>query len=120
MLAIVRRWGMLAAGWSFVALGVAGLFLPILQGILFILIGLLILSSEYVWAHRLLARGKQRFPKLAERAHAASQITHSWLHYSTSRLRALAAVLQHARLQERKLVGGNNAHPDSRQRLHPD
>lgn len=110
MLASVRRWAMLAAGWFFVILGIAGLFLPILQGILFILIGLLILSSEYVWALRLLERAKQRFPKLAQRAHSASQSMHNWLHRSTSRLRAPVAVLQHVGFQVKRLVGGNNAH----------
>lgn len=68
MRARVRRWALLATGWFFVVLGIAGLFLPVLPGILFILIGLLILSSEYVWAHRLLERVKQGFPILAERA----------------------------------------------------
>ncbi|SPE31938.1 hypothetical protein SBA2_640029 [Acidobacteriia bacterium SbA2] len=80
MLARVRRWATLASGWFFVALGIAGLFLPILQGVLLIFIGLLILSSEYVWAHRVLKRVEQRFPKLAERAHTVSQSTHNWLH----------------------------------------
>jgi uncharacterized membrane protein YbaN (DUF454 family) len=76
----VSRWSMLAAGWLFVLLGIAGLFLPILQGILFILIGLLILSSEYVWANRLLEKVKQRFPTLATQAHTVSQRVHQWLH----------------------------------------
>ena len=58
-------------GWAFILLGVVGLFLPILQGILFLLIGLIILSSEYVWAHKLLTRLKTRFPKLAVHADAA-------------------------------------------------
>ena len=50
-------------GWIFLVLGVLGLFLPILQGILFILIGLLILSSVSPWAERLLHRLSKRFPK---------------------------------------------------------
>jgi len=33
-------------GWSFIVLGVIGLFLPVLQGVLFLLIGLFILSTE--------------------------------------------------------------------------
>ena len=37
----------LLLGWSFVALGVIGLFVPVLQGVLFLLIGLFVLSSEY-------------------------------------------------------------------------
>ena len=63
----------LTAGWAFVALGVAGLFLPVLQGVLFLLIGLIILSSEYVWAHHLLARLLERFPKLHRLADRARQ-----------------------------------------------
>lgn len=76
----VKRWALLATGWFFIILGVVGLFLPILQGILFIFIGLLILSSEYVWAHQLLVKVKKRFPTLAARAHAVSQSVHNWLH----------------------------------------
>ncbi len=58
-------------GWGFILLGIAGLFLPILQGILFLLIGLFILSTEYVWAHHLLLKLKQRFPTVARHADAA-------------------------------------------------
>jgi uncharacterized protein len=54
-------------GWGFILLGVIGLFLPILQGVLFLLIGLLTLSSEYVWAHRLLLKIWNRFPAVARR-----------------------------------------------------
>ncbi len=63
----------LLTGWGFILLGIAGLFLPILQGILFLLIGLVILSTEYVWAHSLLAKLQQRFPKIAVRIHEASE-----------------------------------------------
>ena len=76
----LRRWAMLATGWFFVVLGVAGLFLPILQGVLFIIIGLLILSSEYVWAHQLLQKMKQRFPAVAIPAHRAAESVHQWFH----------------------------------------
>lgn len=70
----------LIVGWAFILLGIAGLFLPILQGILFLLIGLIILSSEYVWAHRLLQKVKARFPKLAEHSHHAHQRADVWMH----------------------------------------
>jgi len=39
-----RRWARLVAGWTFVLLGVAGLFLPILQGVLFLFVGITLLS----------------------------------------------------------------------------
>ncbi len=80
MRATLKRWFIISLGWVFIVLGIAGLFLPVLQGILFLLIGLLILSSEYVWAHRLLTRLRERFPKLADRAHAISTSIHARIH----------------------------------------
>jgi len=53
-------------GWMFLIAGIAGLFLPFLQGILFIFVGLVILSSQYQWAHKILGDGRKRFPKIAE------------------------------------------------------
>ena len=41
-----KKIGILIIGWIFIGLGILGLFLPILQGILFIMIGLAILSSR--------------------------------------------------------------------------
>ncbi len=83
----VIRWATLAAGWFFIALGIAGLFLPVLQGVLFIVIGLVILSSEYVWAHRLIAKLKERFPVAGEPAHKLAHTVHSWLQsFSKTRL----------------------------------
>jgi uncharacterized protein len=66
-------------GWIFILLGIAGLFLPILQGVLFLLIGLMILSTEYVWAHHLLRKIRERFPHLAEKVDHAAQKANSWL-----------------------------------------
>lgn len=51
-------------GWAFVVLGIIGLFLPVLQGILFLLIGLVILSKEYQWARNVISYLRRRFPKL--------------------------------------------------------
>jgi uncharacterized protein len=50
-------------GWAFIVLGIAGLFLPVLQGILFLLIGLSILSAEHHWARRWISKLRQRFPE---------------------------------------------------------
>ena len=66
-------------GWGFILLGIAGLFLPVLQGVLFLLVGLIILSSEYAWAHHLLTKLKKRFPKLGSTADAASEKARRWL-----------------------------------------
>ena len=68
-----KRILVLIVGWTFIVLGVLGLFLPILQGVLFLLIGLIILSSEYVWAHRLLTRLRERFPKIGRTADLATE-----------------------------------------------
>ncbi|MBZ5679241.1 MAG: PGPGW domain-containing protein [Acidobacteriia bacterium] len=74
-----KRLIVLLLGWSFIALGVVGLFLPVLQGVLFLLVGLFILSSEYVWAHRLLQQVRNRFPTAALRCEEASRKAHDWL-----------------------------------------
>ena len=76
----IKRAAMLLLGWAFILLGIAGLFLPILQGVLFLLIGLLILSTEYVWAHRLLQRLKQRFPAVAAQFDKAVAKAQRWMH----------------------------------------
>jgi uncharacterized protein len=55
----------LMAGWAFILVGIVGLFVPFFQGVLCLMIGLIILSSEYVWAHKLLGKVRQRFPKIA-------------------------------------------------------
>jgi uncharacterized protein len=79
MKAQVKRVFMLVVGWAFILLGIAGLFLPVLQGILFLLIGLFILSSEYVWAHHLLHKLKERFPTIATHFEHARQRAERWM-----------------------------------------
>jgi uncharacterized protein len=65
MQARVKKMVLLLLGWSFIVLGVIGLSLPILQGVLLLIIGLVILSSEYKWAHKLLRKIRTRFPQFA-------------------------------------------------------
>ncbi len=79
MKAFFKRLAVQLAGWAFIVVGIIGLFLPILQGILFILIGLIILSTQYSWAHRLMVRIRARFPALAEKSHVASARARLWL-----------------------------------------
>jgi uncharacterized membrane protein YbaN (DUF454 family) len=59
-----KRIGILIIGWFFVGLGILGLFLPILQGILFIMIGLVILSSRSELIKRFLKHLEERYPQL--------------------------------------------------------
>jgi len=61
MQASMKRLLALLLGWSFIVLGVIGLFLPVLQGVLFLLIGLFVLSSEYAWAPRTRQKVLSRF-----------------------------------------------------------
>ena len=74
-----KRLAVLIVGWGFIVLGIAGLFLPVLQGILFLLIGLVILSSEYAWAHQWLTKLRNRFPAAARQADAAEAKAKMWL-----------------------------------------
>ena len=57
------------AGWTFIVLGILGLFLPFLQGILFLLVGLIILSNHYAFAKRWLDKLKHRYPAAFDMAH---------------------------------------------------
>ena len=59
-----KRILVLTTGWSFIFLGIVGLVLPFLQGLLFILLGIIILSSQYAWARLLMAKLRKRFPKI--------------------------------------------------------
>jgi uncharacterized membrane protein YbaN (DUF454 family) len=59
---MLKRLVLIVAGWALLLLGVAGLFLPVLPGVLFLLIGLSILSMEYAWARRWVTALRRRFP----------------------------------------------------------
>ena len=54
---------MQALGYAFLVLGVLGMFLPFLQGFLFLAIGLIILAKHASWAERLLDRFRAQHPK---------------------------------------------------------
>src|SRR4030095_8386056 len=68
----LKRVAIYVSGWGFIILGIVGLVLPILQGILFILVGLFLLSSVSPWAERLLNRIKKRFPRIAKQLDLAN------------------------------------------------
>ena len=67
-------------GYLFLVLGVLGLFLPFLQGVLFILIGLLILARHAPWAHNLLERFRDQHPRAAELIERAETTMLAWWH----------------------------------------
>ncbi|MGA8149654.1 MAG: PGPGW domain-containing protein [Terriglobales bacterium] len=74
-------------GWSFILLGIVGLVLPFLQGVLFILVGLFILSSQYAWAHNLLEELRKRFPKIGGVAEQAAAKATTWFKRSSDEKR---------------------------------
>jgi uncharacterized membrane protein YbaN (DUF454 family) len=55
----IVRLGKIITGGALIVVGIAGLFLPFLQGILFLLLGLSLLSSESEHARRWLEWLKQ-------------------------------------------------------------
>lgn len=50
-----RRWALTVVGFALVAVGIAGLVLPVLPGWALIISGLVVLSREYSWANSALA-----------------------------------------------------------------
>ncbi len=79
MLARVKRWAILGAGTVLVLLGILGLFLPVLQGILLLFLGLLVLSYEWAPAKRQLDRLRRRYPAVADRVDAVERRIKAWL-----------------------------------------
>lgn len=57
-----KRVAWLLTGWTLLVVGAVGLFLPF-PGAALIVLGLLVLSTEYLWAHNLVGRLRGRFPK---------------------------------------------------------
>jgi uncharacterized protein len=67
---MVKRVALIAAGWILLFLGVIGFFLPVLPGVLFLLIGLSILSVEYEWAQRWVTALRNLFPRIDRKLQA--------------------------------------------------
>lgn len=60
-------------GWTFVVIGVLGIFLPLLQGVLFIVIGLTILSTHSAFARRMLSRLENKYPEIYAKVEGLKQ-----------------------------------------------
>lgn len=58
----LKRLALIIGGWALVALGVVGLFLPVLQGILFLAAGLVLLSLVSPRMRLLRQRLVNRYP----------------------------------------------------------
>ena len=68
----VSRLVALVAGYTFLAIGIAGLVLPVLPGWAFIAPGLIILSRHAPWARRVLDWARDRHPRPPTRSSAPS------------------------------------------------
>lgn len=75
----MKRLLILGVGYGFLVLGVLGLFLPFLQGFLFLAIGLMILSSEALWARRVHVTLKRRYPAFGRFSRQAEAKTKAWM-----------------------------------------
>ena len=73
-----KKMAIVIIGWIFIGLGILGLFLPILQGILFIMIGLAILSSRSKSVKRFLKHIEERYPRHHERMEHWREKIRSW------------------------------------------
>ncbi|MDH3664135.1 MAG: PGPGW domain-containing protein [Alphaproteobacteria bacterium] len=65
-------------GYAFLVLGVIGLVVPILQGFLFLAIGLIILAKSAPWAERMLGRFKNSHPDAGRLIDKADAKVHEW------------------------------------------
>jgi len=55
-----RRWALTVVGFALVAVGIAGLVLPVLPGWALIIAGFVVLSREYSWADSALAFARRQ------------------------------------------------------------
>lgn len=69
---------LLTIGWIFLVLGILGLFLPFLQGVLFIMIGLAILSSQSKRIRNFLKHIEERHPHLHQKMELWRERIRNW------------------------------------------
>ena len=53
----------LIVGWAVIGFGLLGIVLPIIPGIPLIIGGLVLLSTQYPWAHKLMVWMKRKFAR---------------------------------------------------------
>ncbi len=75
------------AGLSLLFLGAIGTVLPILQGFLFIALGLFVLRDQYAWAHRGMDWLRHRWPRQVEGVEAMEGRMLAWFRRQGDRLR---------------------------------
>jgi uncharacterized protein (TIGR02611 family) len=72
MLTSAKKVGIFLLGWLVILFGVVQLFTPG-PGILTMLAGLFVLSSEFLWARRLLEWIRRKFPRFARAMDVSSE-----------------------------------------------
>ncbi len=70
----------IALGWLLVLIGVAGIFLPVLQGGLSLALGFALLSISSQWVHLKLRGWMGRWPAIWKRMERLRRRIHGWLH----------------------------------------
>lgn len=66
-------------GWFFIFLGIIGLFLPILQGVLFLFIGAIILAPDVPFFNRIIMKLEKKYPDIFQQANS---VLHRMSHWS--------------------------------------
>jgi uncharacterized protein len=61
----LERVALVALGWVFICLGIAGLVLPVVPGAVLIVVGALMVNPQWEWLRRMLENFRVRFPVLA-------------------------------------------------------
>ncbi|MGH9320267.1 MAG: PGPGW domain-containing protein [Vicinamibacteria bacterium] len=75
-------------GLILLPLGIVGLFVPVLQGILFLLLALALLSSEVPFFERIRDRIRTRYPGPWDKAHHLGERAKRWFEVKVLRKRA--------------------------------
>ena len=79
-LSLWTRIALLVGGWVLLLIGIAGLFLPGIQGLLAIALALALLSAGSNRVHALLRRLLHRWPRLWGRIEEVRRRVQRWLH----------------------------------------
>jgi uncharacterized membrane protein YbaN (DUF454 family) len=66
----MKRVAKVAIGWFFVGLGIIGCFLPILQGFLFMTVGLIFLADDSPFLQKHIKRLEDRYPNQMQKVHS--------------------------------------------------
>ena len=80
-------WTRKCAGFTLILLGALGTVLPILQGVLFLALGLFVLRDQYPWARFGMDRLRSRWPRQVEGVEALESRMILWGRRQSVRLR---------------------------------